>query len=175
MCQLLNYSMRSTSINGPCLRVTFDTCDMCSTTQWGRASELLALNLELYNYVKQSNHPFFRWERKLPMSKSPLESTWLFHEIGRCYLELDKYSEAKDNGEQSETAALDAEDKMWQLQALVLTAQAEGKARVIVLSIPSLMMYVVFLQKNIHLITTCICKWVHNSVNSMLLLYPFST
>jgi hypothetical protein len=60
------------------------------------------------------------------MSKSPLESTWLFHEIGRCYLELDKYAEAKSNGEQSETAALEAEDQMWQLQALVLTAQAEG-------------------------------------------------
>ncbi|XP_060563429.1 outer dynein arm-docking complex subunit 4-like isoform X2 [Ruditapes philippinarum] len=67
------------------------------------------------------------WERKLPMSKSPLESTWLYHEIGRCYLELDKYTEAKSNGEQSETAALEAEDQMWQLQALVLTAQAEVK------------------------------------------------
>ncbi|XP_045209330.1 outer dynein arm-docking complex subunit 4-like isoform X2 [Mercenaria mercenaria] len=67
------------------------------------------------------------WERKVPMSKSPLESTWLYHEIGRCYLELDKYAEAKSNGEQSETAALEAEDQMWQLQALVLTAQAEVK------------------------------------------------
>lgn len=67
------------------------------------------------------------WERKLPMSKSPLESTWLYHEIGRCYLELDKYPEAKANGELSETAAIEADDQMWQLQALVLTAQAEVK------------------------------------------------
>lgn len=61
------------------------------------------------------------------MSKSPLESTWLYHEIGRCYLELDKFAEAKTNGEQSENAAIEAGDQMWQLQALVLTAQAEGR------------------------------------------------
>lgn len=60
------------------------------------------------------------------MSKSPLESTWLYHEIGRCYLELGEYAEAKKYGEQSETAAVEAEDQMWQLQASVLTAQAEG-------------------------------------------------
>ena len=69
----------------------------------------------------------YRWERKLPMSKSPLESTWLYHEIGRCYLELNKFSEAKNYGEQSDTAALEAEDQMWQLQASVLIAQAEGR------------------------------------------------
>ena len=69
----------------------------------------------------------FRWERKLPMSKSPLESTWLYHEIGRCYLELNRYSQAKDYGEQSFTAAAEAEDQMWQLQASVLIAQAEGE------------------------------------------------
>lgn len=60
------------------------------------------------------------------MSKSPLESTWLYHETGRCYLELGEYTEAKKYGEQSETAAVEAEDQMWQLQASVLTAQAEG-------------------------------------------------
>ena len=27
------------------------------------------------------------------------ESTWLFHEIGRCYLELKEYEEAKVYGE----------------------------------------------------------------------------
>ena len=60
------------------------------------------------------------------MSKSPLESTWLYHEIGRCYLELNKFSQAKNYGEQSYTAAVEAEDNMWQLQASVLIAQTEG-------------------------------------------------
>ena len=31
------------------------------------------------------------WETKLPMAKSSLETTWLYHEIGRCNLELGKY------------------------------------------------------------------------------------
>lgn len=28
------------------------------------------------------------WEEKLPLAKTPLEQTWLYHEIGRCHLEL---------------------------------------------------------------------------------------
>lgn len=63
------------------------------------------------------------------MTKSPLESTWLYHEIGRCYLELNKYSQAKNYGDQSYTAAVEAEDLMWQLQASVLIAQAEGMSQ----------------------------------------------
>ncbi|KAK3082593.1 hypothetical protein FSP39_000037 [Pinctada imbricata] len=67
------------------------------------------------------------WEEKLPMSKSPLESTWLYHEIGRCYLELNKYQDARDFGEKSLAAARDAEDDGWQLHASVLVAQSEVK------------------------------------------------
>jgi len=67
------------------------------------------------------------WEKKLPLSKSPLESTWLYHEIGRCYLELGKFTNAKDFGEKSLVAAEEAEDQQWQLQASVLVAQSEVK------------------------------------------------
>ncbi|KAH3699672.1 outer dynein arm-docking complex subunit 4-like isoform X2 [Dreissena polymorpha] len=67
------------------------------------------------------------WERKLPISMSPLESTWLYHEIGRCFLELGNNTEAKKYGELSEAAAIEADDAMWHLQASVLTAQAEVK------------------------------------------------
>lgn len=31
------------------------------------------------------------WERKIPLAKTPLETTWLYHEIGRCHLELGVY------------------------------------------------------------------------------------
>jgi len=68
------------------------------------------------------------WERKLPMSKTPLETTWLCHELGRCYLELDQPKKGIDYGQRSLAAALEAEDDMWQLHALVLIAQAEVKA-----------------------------------------------
>ena len=67
-----------------------------------------------------------RWQEKIPMSKSALESTWLYHEIGRCYLELDKYSDARDYGEKSLQAAKEAQDHGWQLHACVLVAQTEG-------------------------------------------------
>ena len=61
------------------------------------------------------------------MSKTSIETTWLCHEIGRCHLELDRPEKAKDYGERSLAAAELAEDKMWQLHASVLIAQAEGR------------------------------------------------
>ncbi|XP_070570632.1 outer dynein arm-docking complex subunit 4-like isoform X4 [Ptychodera flava] len=68
------------------------------------------------------------WEKKLPLSKSsPLESTWLYHEIGRCYLELGNYEEAHSYGEKSMAAAQEANDDVWQLNASVLIAQSEVK------------------------------------------------
>ena len=67
------------------------------------------------------------WMEKLPLSKSVLESTWLYHEIGRCHLELKYYQYAKEFGQKSLAAAEQADDKVWQLNATVLEAQAEGK------------------------------------------------
>ena len=60
------------------------------------------------------------------MSKSPLESAWLFHEIGRCHLELGQYVDAKDNGRKALEAAKEGDDKTWKLHASVLVAQSEG-------------------------------------------------
>lgn len=67
------------------------------------------------------------WTQKLPLIKTPLEATWLYHEIGRCHLELGNYQEARDFGEKSFKAAQEAGDDMWQLNASVLIAQSEGK------------------------------------------------
>ena len=64
---------------------------------------------------------------KLPFCKSVLESTWLYHEIGRCHLELKYYQDAKEFGQKSLAAAEQADDKVWQLNATVLVGQAEGK------------------------------------------------
>ena len=61
------------------------------------------------------------------MTKSELENTWLYHEIGRCHLELGSYSEAHEFGEKALQAAKAAEDGMWQLNSAVLVAQAEGR------------------------------------------------
>ncbi|XP_031750580.1 tetratricopeptide repeat protein 25 isoform X2 [Xenopus tropicalis] len=69
------------------------------------------------------------WEEKIPLASSSLEKTWLYHEIGRCYLELERTAEAKDYGEKSQQEADAAEDIEWQLNACVLLAQAEVKLK----------------------------------------------
>lgn len=68
-----------------------------------------------------------KWMEKMPLIKTPLESTWLFHEIGRCHLELKNFQDAKEYGQKSLAAAQEADDQVWQLNATVLIAQAEGK------------------------------------------------
>ncbi|BFZ08330.1 hypothetical protein BsWGS_11369 [Bradybaena similaris] len=68
------------------------------------------------------------WERKLPMSRQPMETTWLCHELGRCYLIVGDFNTAKEYGERSLDAAIQARDDRWQLHALVLIAQAEVKS-----------------------------------------------
>ncbi|KAL4657772.1 tetratricopeptide repeat protein 25 [Arapaima gigas] len=67
------------------------------------------------------------WEEKIPLAQSGLERAWLFHEIGRCYLELKRYAEARDYGIRSVAAADDISDRKWQLNANVLVAQSEVK------------------------------------------------
>jgi hypothetical protein len=67
-----------------------------------------------------------RWEEKIPLAKTTLEKTWLFHEIGRCYLELDQAWEAQNYGEKSQQYAEEEGDIEWQLNASVLVSQAQG-------------------------------------------------
>ncbi|XP_022413833.1 tetratricopeptide repeat protein 25 isoform X2 [Delphinapterus leucas] len=68
------------------------------------------------------------WEEKIPLAKSTLEKTWLFHEIGRCYLELDQAWQAQNYGEKSQQCAEEEGDIEWQLNASVLVAQAQEDA-----------------------------------------------
>lgn len=69
------------------------------------------------------------WEEKIPLAKTTLEKTWLFHEIGRCYLELDQAWQAQNYGEKSQECAEEEGDIEWQLNASVLVAQAQVKLR----------------------------------------------
>ena len=68
-----------------------------------------------------------RWKDKAPLSNSPLETTWLNHEIGRCHLELGEFEAAREYGEKSMKCAQEANDQVWQLNASVLVAQSYGK------------------------------------------------
>jgi len=68
----------------------------------------------------------YSWEEKLPASKSALENTWLYHEIGRCHLEMNHAGDASEYGDKSLEAATEAGDALWQLNACVLIAQSHG-------------------------------------------------
>lgn len=67
------------------------------------------------------------WEKKLPLAETDMERAWLYHEIGRCQLELCELDEAKDYGEKSLECAKAIDDEVWQLNATVLIAQSDVK------------------------------------------------
>ncbi|XP_028930964.1 outer dynein arm-docking complex subunit 4 [Ornithorhynchus anatinus] len=69
------------------------------------------------------------WEEKIPLARTGPEKAWLFHEIGRCYLELGRAAEAQAYGERSLQAAEEEGDVEWQLNANVLVAQAQVKLK----------------------------------------------
>jgi len=67
------------------------------------------------------------WEKKIPLMTNDMETTWLYHEIGRCYLEQNQNDKAKTYGIESYEAAKRSNDEVWQLNAMVLIAQSEAK------------------------------------------------
>ncbi|KAI6654146.1 Tetratricopeptide repeat protein 25 [Oopsacas minuta] len=52
------------------------------------------------------------------------ELAWVYHEIGRANFELGRWKDSREYGEKALTAAEEASDKLWQLNALVLIAQS---------------------------------------------------
>ena len=88
-----------------------------------------SLPIHLYIHTSTSTHVYFycSWQRKLALVKTSEESSFLYHELGRCQLELGNYSEARDFGEKSLATAREAQDQIWQLNASVLVAQAESE------------------------------------------------
>lgn len=55
-----------------------------------------------------------------------LEAAWVYHELGRCYLETGKTEKAKEYGDKSYEYAQSADDEVWQLHSSVLIAQSQG-------------------------------------------------
>lgn len=55
-----------------------------------------------------------------------LEATWLYHELGQCYLHLENYSKSQECAQKSLAAAKVTGDCAWQLNAWVLLAQSKG-------------------------------------------------
>ncbi|XP_075894886.1 outer dynein arm-docking complex subunit 4 [Nelusetta ayraudi] len=67
------------------------------------------------------------WSKKIPLVTDGEEKAWLFHELGRCYLELGGNEDARNFGVRSLTAADEISDEKWKIMAIVLISQAESK------------------------------------------------
>ena len=61
------------------------------------------------------------------MAENDLEKAWLYHEIGRCHLEIGDYEVARDYGNKSLECAKRINEEIWQLNATVLIAQSDDK------------------------------------------------
>ncbi|XP_068606424.1 outer dynein arm-docking complex subunit 4 [Brachionichthys hirsutus] len=81
----------------------------------------------VYAQIGQFSQAIESWEKKIPLIRGGLEKTWLFHEIGRCCLELGRPEQARGYGVRSAAAADAIGDEKWQINANVLVAQAEMK------------------------------------------------
>lgn len=62
------------------------------------------------------------WTERGP-SANQLENTWLYHEISRCYIEIEDYVSALEQTDLAYTAAEAAKDDRWKLNAVVLKGQ----------------------------------------------------
>ncbi|XP_014665347.1 PREDICTED: tetratricopeptide repeat protein 25-like isoform X2 [Priapulus caudatus] len=67
------------------------------------------------------------WEEKLPFAQTEMEKTWLYHESGRCLLELTQYELALEYGQLSLDHAMKADDEVWVMNASVLIGQSQVK------------------------------------------------
>ncbi|XP_070837729.1 outer dynein arm-docking complex subunit 4 isoform X2 [Chaetodon trifascialis] len=79
----------------------------------------------VYAQAGQFSQAIEFWEKKIPLVCGGLEKTWLFHEIGWCYLELGRHEEARHYGVRSLAAANEISDEKWQRNASVLVAKSE--------------------------------------------------
>ena len=61
------------------------------------------------------------------MSASNEESVWIYHEMGKCYLELQEFDLAREVGEKATNLASEVKDMTWYLNSSVLVARAEGE------------------------------------------------
>jgi tetratricopeptide (TPR) repeat protein len=82
----------------------------------------------MYVKTKRYKEAAAAFEEKLTFITDPsLEKTWLFHDLGRCFLELKNVEKALDNGQKSVAIADDLKDTRWGLNARLLIAQAYSK------------------------------------------------
>lgn len=64
------------------------------------------------------------FEEKLSLTvEDSIEKSWLFHDLGRCYLEIRQFEKALDYGQRSSSIADDLKDQRWGMNSRLLIAQ----------------------------------------------------
>lgn len=67
------------------------------------------------------------WEERVSLSKTPMEKAYLFHEIGRCYLELGQFEISIHYASIAFEEAKLANDGNWKTNSLILLGQSYCK------------------------------------------------
>ena len=65
------------------------------------------------------------WETLLSAARTSLERAYLFHELGRCYMEMNKMDVAKHYVTQTLEEAYKIDDHVWLMNGLIFMAQIE--------------------------------------------------
>ena len=69
------------------------------------------------------------WTEKLDYCSDLSEKSWLYHEMGYCYLTLADFAMANQCGIMAYETAESAANLEWQVNACLLIAQAQGSDR----------------------------------------------
>ncbi|XP_023221895.1 tetratricopeptide repeat protein 25-like isoform X2 [Centruroides sculpturatus] len=77
-----------------------------------------------YAASKDYNNAIETWKQKIPLCKEKIEETWLYHEIGRAYIELGQYVQAIEFGKKAMGCAGQCYNSDWKLNCTALVAQA---------------------------------------------------
>lgn len=77
-----------------------------------------------YATSKDYNNAIETWKQKIPLCKEKIEETWLYHEIGRAYMETGFYEQAIEYGKKAIKCASKCYNLEWKLNCTALVAQA---------------------------------------------------
>jgi len=69
------------------------------------------------------------WDSRLAIAKTPIERSYLYHEIGRCYYEMSRWEPTRVYGNQCLEEALKIPDYIWAMYAEILLGQTEVKVK----------------------------------------------
>ncbi|KAK7940117.1 hypothetical protein WMY93_003443 [Mugilogobius chulae] len=83
---------------------------------WSRALDNMG---RVYAQMGQFEQAIECQEKRIPLVCDAVERTWMFYELGRWHLELNRFKEAQKYGLRSVTTAEDTEDVQWQMNANV--------------------------------------------------------